>query len=190
MVSANLRKLRRRKLLVKEAAQLIGEADEDAELLKQNQDKLYRELVGTAGRKRMLTCDDAVFFYPGIEAGIPISGPINPKEMCNTFFRENLPEIFPEAKATMAQMSVKEMCNLAVAKGMVVVFGQSGQANQIMAENPTRAFDSGTDMGTLKKVFDDFADSLVWLTGYDSVSQELVNTRDALGTHLLAWRRA
>jgi hypothetical protein len=107
--------------------------------------------------------------------------------MCNTFFREDLPSIFPEAKEDMKKMSVREMTNAAIRHGMIVVFGEDGVLNQIMARNPSRAV---RDFGTTKKVFDRVAEKLVWLDGYDSVAPNLIPSKEAVGTHLLAWRRA
>jgi hypothetical protein len=175
-VSAKIKRIRRRKDALKEARRMIGEDE---------QEERYRELIGAP--PKMLNCDSAVFFYPGLDQGIPAAGPINPKEMCNTFFREDLPSIFPEAKEDMKKMSVREMTNAAIRHGMIVVFGEDGVLNQIMARNPSRAV---RDFGTTKKVFDRVAEKLVWLDGYDSVAPNLIPSKEAVGTHLLAWRRA
>lgn len=176
-VAVNLRRILKRKELAKEAGRLLGETKEDRKLLDE-----------ADGPPKRLKCDDAVFFYPGLPSGIPLSGPINPREMCETFFHENVQSLFPET--SLDDVDIADVTDLAIKEGMVAVFGINGRLNQFLAKSSVRILRSSDDLEIIKQVFNEVSDELVWLTSYNGVATKRISSKDALGTNLLNWKQA
>jgi len=179
-VSVSLRRIKRKRQAMKEAKRLIGEDEE--------QDILFRQL--TDQPTVALGCDTAVFYYPDVSMGVPVAGPSSPKAMCKTFFRDKLPAVFPDAKEATDQLNVSDMTDMAISRGMVVLFGVDGVMTQVMAEKPYDLARRLKGIGILKEVFDDFANELVWLDSYNSVSDERIPFDKVIGSGHVAWRDA
>jgi hypothetical protein len=195
-ISIKLRKLKKNRELMNEAKRLIGEEEDgpkkfDPAQHRQDYENIVKDnLPADTSVPKVRATDEAVVFYPQIDMGIPLSGPRNPTEMMNTFFREDMPDLFPDAAEVMSELTVEEMCNTALEHGMVVLFGQNGTMNQIMAKNPNRVAKDRNDAAILKKVFQDIAPELVWLTDMTTVEPKRISAQDALGINLVGWKRA
>jgi hypothetical protein len=168
-VSANLRKIRRMRAARKDAEAMINEAGAPIDPVKHK-----RELDRLAGAPtKMLATDTGVVFYPGLEKGIPISGPSTPKGMLEEFFKEILPDVYPEAADLIKNMELGDMVELALDHGMVAVFGENGVLNQFMARE-AGALSKVADLGVVNQAFDSVDDELVWLNSLTGVKQDLI----------------
>jgi hypothetical protein len=176
-----LRMLRQR-MARKEAKKLLGETDE--------QSKLYKDLITPTNEPaKRLSTEQGLFFYPGISTPIPVVGPITIKHMCVQFFKETLPTIFPEASNAAKQADINALVESAMQHGMFAFFGDQGIMNQVLAKNPNRLLKTSNQMASVKSVFDDVTETLVWSKDLTS-PPAYQPSKDVIGTHLLAWRRA
>lgn len=151
----------RRKRLEKVVEQLLSEEYDQSAM-----DAVYPEASG-----RGLPTDSAIFYYPGIEDGIFVFGPISVKDMLDQFFKETLPGIQPEA-AEFKNLPSKKLADKALAAGMVVLFGEDGRLNQIMAKVArVRLPDGGS---AAEDVFDSAEERLVYMPTPGSVDSSTI----------------
>jgi hypothetical protein len=146
---------------------MIGEAH-DEEMM----NRLYPEASG-----RGLPVDSAVFYYPGLDTGIVVYGPISVDDMLKQFFRVNLPGIMPDA-AQFKNVPVKELARTSLNAGMVVLFGEAGRLNQVMSKRGRANLpDSGS---TAEDVFDSAETHLAHITAPGVISSAPVTIGEIL----------
>jgi len=146
----------RRRRIEKFVSKMIGEdAGDDA------MNKVNPEQTG-----RGLPVDTGVFYYPGLDEGIIVYGPISVQDMLRQFFRENLPAIMPEA-AEFKNLPANQLARKALDAGMVVLFGENGRLTQVMSKGQANLADGGS---TAEDAFDSAEDKLYHITSPGTVS--------------------
>lgn len=140
-------------------------------LLSEEYDSKAMDAVFPEASGRGLPTDSAIFYYPGIDEGIFVFGPISVQDMLDQFFKETLPGILPET-AEFKKLPSRKLADRALSAGMVVLFGEGGRLNQVMAKSSrVRLPDGGS---SAEDVFDSAEERLVYMPAPGTVDSSTI----------------
>jgi hypothetical protein len=146
---------------------LLGEAYDDEAM-----DRVFPEASG-----RGWPVDTAVFYYPGLNEGLMVYGPISVKDMLDHFFKETLPGVMPEA-SEFKNLPSSKLAEKALAAGMVVLFGENGKLNQVMSRRGQVKLPDGGSAA--EDAFDSAESSLVYMSSPGNIAPHLVGIGELL----------